>query len=198
MIRSASVQTFNPSDRSFDVVWTTGATVRRRDSYGDAYDEELVVTPEAVDLSRLNSGAPLLAQHDSSSLAGVIGNVVRANIANGIGTATVRLSRRQELDGVATDVADGILKSISVGYRIDSAERIQRAVAACHTMDSHGVELGGYWRGPARLCSRRRTTVRSDGGRMTELLAFYIFCAAAGWMMARIIVTRVELRQRLR
>ena len=33
---------------------------------------------------------------------------------------------------------------------------------------------------------------------MTELLAFYIFCAAAGWMMARIIVTRVELRQRLR
>ena len=127
MIRSASVQTFNPSDRSFDVVWTTGATVRRRDSYGDAYDEELVVTPEAVDLSRLNSGAPLLAQHDLSSLAGVIGNVVRANIANGIGTATVRLSRRQELDGVATDVADGILKSISVGYRIDFAERIQRA-----------------------------------------------------------------------
>ena len=61
--------------RTIDVVWSTGARVRRHPFFGEAFDEELAMDPRAVRLDRLNGGAPLLKVHDASALDSVIGSV---------------------------------------------------------------------------------------------------------------------------
>jgi hypothetical protein len=64
--RAAEVRasSFDESDNSIEVVWTTGAAVRRFDWRTDRfYSEVLVVTPRSVRLDRLNSGAPFLNTH---------------------------------------------------------------------------------------------------------------------------------------
>lgn len=118
--RSAPVATVNAEARTVDLVWTTGASVRRYDWRRDRYyTESLEVTPEAVDLSRLQSGAPLLNAHWSMSLEDIVGVVEAARIEDGVGYATVRFSERPELEGIWRDVQSGVIRNVSVGYRID-------------------------------------------------------------------------------
>ena len=58
--------------RTVEVVWSTGAAVRRSDRWtGRTYDEVLSLDAAHVDLSQLMSGAPLLESHAAYSLAGI-------------------------------------------------------------------------------------------------------------------------------
>lgn len=78
--------------------------------------EQLSHQPGACNLSRLNDGAPLLFNHDLGKVIGVVEN---ARIdADGKGRAVVRFSRSAEAETVWQDVQDGILRNVSVGYRI--------------------------------------------------------------------------------
>lgn len=109
--------------RSIDLVFTTGARVRRRDWWeGIDYDEELVVSEAAVDMTRLQSGAPLLDTHSRWQLENVIGVVERAWIENGEGKATVRFSDREGVADVWRDVQSGIIRNVSVGYQVGKYE----------------------------------------------------------------------------
>ena len=120
-VRSANFipETVNGAERTVEMVWSAGATVRRRDwMTGDAYDEALSMDPSSVDLGRLNGGAPLLDSHNASGLDSILGVVERAWIANGEGRATVRFSQRDEVVPIFKDVQDGILRNISVGYTV--------------------------------------------------------------------------------
>ena len=84
-------------DMTIDVIWTTGATVQRRryEGWDDVveYDEELVVTPGAVRMDRLNAGAPFLDSHRSWGLESVVGAVLPGTDADagtaGAGAAAV-------------------------------------------------------------------------------------------------------------
>lgn len=110
-------ETFNAETRTVDVVFTTGADVRRFDWWTERYwTERLIVTPEAVDLSRLNAGAPVLNTHGSWDLGDVIGVVERAWIEGGQGHATIRFSDREDVAPIVRDVQAGILRNISAGY----------------------------------------------------------------------------------
>lgn len=112
--------TVNAEERTVDLTWTTGARVRRYDyRQGGWYMEQLRVDDGAIDLTRLNGGAPLLAQHNQYSLRGQIGVVERAWISGGVGHATVRFSRREEVEEIFQDVRDGIIRNVSVGYSQD-------------------------------------------------------------------------------
>ena len=121
--------TANEVERTVDIVWSTGAPVRRHgvlpdgSGYG-SYVEELSLEPAAVDLTRLNSGAPLLDSHFRWSLAGQIGVVVEgsAGVKNGAGAATVRFSEREEVEPIFRDVVGGIVRNISVGYSVQAYE----------------------------------------------------------------------------
>jgi hypothetical protein len=111
--------------RTVEVVWSTGAEVRRTDPWtGKPYHERLSLEPGHVDLSRLESGAPLLDSHAAYSLAGIIGVVERAWIENGAsgpeGRAVIRFSSRAEVEPVWEDVRTGIIRHVSVGYRVRS------------------------------------------------------------------------------
>lgn len=115
--------TVNVEARTVDVVWTTGAQVKRSDWARGDYIEELSLTPGHVRLDRLNAGAPLLNSHENGSLSAVIGVVERAWIEGGEGRATVRFSDRPEVEPIWRDVQAGILRNISVGYRVHKTER---------------------------------------------------------------------------
>lgn len=127
--------TINVEERTVEVVWTTGAQVKRASwSRGD-YIEELSLQPGAVRLNRLNNGAPLLDAHSSYELRNVVGVVERAWLNGSEGRALVRFSRRDDVEPVFQDVRDGILRNISVGYVTHRVERdesgakpIERAV----------------------------------------------------------------------
>lgn len=114
-------QSIDAEARSVDLVFTTGAGVERYDySTGRRFLEVLSLAPGHVRLDRLNAGAPLLDAHSGYSVASVLGAVEpgSARIAKGEGHARVRFSKREAVADVWGDVADGILRSVSVGYRV--------------------------------------------------------------------------------
>jgi phage head maturation protease len=121
-------QSFNPEAYTVDLVFTTGATVRRLSWRDGPYDEELVVTPKSVRLDFLNNGAPFLNTHDDWDLSGIIGSVVprSAKIVGGQGLATVQLSRREDVAGFVQDIKDGVIRNISCGYVYHTIEKTER------------------------------------------------------------------------
>jgi hypothetical protein len=112
--------TFDPADRTVEVVFTTGADVARRDPWsGERWTERLEVSVAAVDLSRLNAGAPVLDSHRAGELRNVIGVVERAWITGGEGRALIRFSDRPEVQPIVEDVRNGIIRNVSAGYWVE-------------------------------------------------------------------------------
>jgi len=121
--------TFNNDKRSVQVVFTTGADVQRNDFEGP-YIERLSMEPTAVDLSQL-IGGPLLDNHDRfTSVRAVLGVVTDAAVDGKRGVATVQFSERPEVQGIARDVQQGIIRSISAGYTVQTWQTEKRADGA--------------------------------------------------------------------
>lgn len=116
-------ETVDTEARTVELVWSTGAQVRRRDAWtGKPYDEVLSLETGHVDLSRLNGGAPLLNTHGARDLGQVLGVVERAWIETSesgvIGKARVRFSARADVEPIWRDVEAGIIRNVSVGYSV--------------------------------------------------------------------------------
>jgi HK97 family phage prohead protease len=117
----------NREARTVDLVWTTGARVLR--GFWDRFWEELSLDPKHVRMERLNAGAPLLSDHTASTRT-TIGVVESATLQKKRGVATVRFLRAgvdPEADRVFEKVADGVLKGVSVGYRIHKLEKTEES-----------------------------------------------------------------------
>ena len=117
------------NERLFNVVFTTGATVRRYDFFADeSYDEELIAEPATVRMGRLNAGAPVLDTHEQQTLDNVIGVVMpgTARMENGVGRATLKLDGGNENAAIVRKIKDGIIRNVSVGYRVHRFDVIQR------------------------------------------------------------------------
>jgi len=125
-IRAAvAPQSFDEEENTFDVTFTTSAPVRRYDWQRDTYyNEVLSFDTSHVNLSRLNSKAPVLDNHDRyTGVTAQIGVVEKAWVENEQGGATIRFSKREDVKGIVQDVKDGILANISIGYAIKKVER---------------------------------------------------------------------------
>lgn len=123
-IRQAAVEpsTYNADDNTVEVVWTTGARRRAYDWWeGTAYDEELVVSPEAVDMTRFEAGTvQLLDGHRIyGGVAAIMGVATRGWVEGGQGRATLKLSQREEMAGIVGDIKAGIIRAISFGYSVE-------------------------------------------------------------------------------
>lgn len=70
----------------------------------------------SVNMERLNNSAPLLFNHNRDE---VIGVVEFAKIEDKRGIAVVRFGNSEKAKEVFSDVVDGIMKNVSVGYQID-------------------------------------------------------------------------------
>lgn len=128
--------------RTVEVVWSTGAPVRRRDMAGP-YTERLSLAPEAVNLSRLE-GASVLDAHRQTAVRDVLGSVRSAAVDGKRGTALIQFSARPEVEPVWQDVLAGILRHVSVGYSVEewaeTAENGARVLTAVH-WTPHEVSL---------------------------------------------------------
>lgn len=123
-------KTIDEEQRTVEVTWTTGARVRRHGFFTDDFDEELSLDEGAVDLGRLNSGAPVLNSHNAFDLTSVVGVVERAWIqgpkGRREGRAVLRFSDRADVEPIWRDMRAGILRNISVGYEVSKWERVER------------------------------------------------------------------------
>ena len=128
--RAGTLHSVDEASRSFDVLWTTGAQVRRYSwARDEEFDEELVVSPNAMRLDRLNAGAPFLNSHSSYRLADILGVVEDGSIRieGGRAYARIRLSERDEVEPIWRDIKAGIIRNVSVGYRVHRFERVAKA-----------------------------------------------------------------------
>ncbi|SIT52649.1 Peptidase U35, phage prohead HK97 (modular protein) [Mesorhizobium prunaredense] len=130
--------------RTVTLVFTTGATVRRQRYTGwdtaVPFDETLTVSPDAIDLTRLNAGAAVLDSHGAYSTAGQVAVVERAWIKGKEGLAIVRFPSAgidERADRMFGMVADRIIKNVSVGYSVD---RVRIIEAAGKAVEQHVVE----------------------------------------------------------
>lgn len=87
--------------------------------------EVLDHAPESVRMERMKDGAPLLLDHNMSEQIGV---VERASIdSDRVGRVVVRFSNSPKASEIFDDVANGIRRHVSVGYRIYNARLDERA-----------------------------------------------------------------------
>lgn len=120
-----SLASLNEDARTVDVVWTTGAGVRRYDwDRGEYYLEKLSLDPEHVRLERLNTGAPVLNSHRGYGIESILGVVEdgTASLSGKRGLATLRFSRRADVEPYWGDVKDKTLRNVSVGYAVYAYE----------------------------------------------------------------------------
>lgn len=126
MTRSASLVRTDESARAdgenmtLSFSFSSESPVERYDFWTDERWIEVLGHGDAeVDLSRLNSGAPVLLNHSiDASRINSVGVTTGARIENGRGIVDVKMSRRADVSGILTDIKDGILPNVSVGYRI--------------------------------------------------------------------------------
>lgn len=84
------------------------------------YNQILVVDESAVDLSRLNNSAPLLFNHDTDKLLGM---VEKAWIVQDRIFVRVRFSRNDDFaNRIYKDILDGLIKNVSIGYVVQGYE----------------------------------------------------------------------------
>jgi hypothetical protein len=131
-VRAASIEpsTFREEEGTVDVVWTTGARVRRYDWYSDTpYEEELSVDEASVDMSRFEAGTvQVLDGHRTyGGVQAIMGIATRGSIKDGEGRATLKLSQRPEMAGIVSDIRAGIIRAISFGYSVQRYEITRRA-----------------------------------------------------------------------
>lgn len=76
-----------------------------------------------IDFSRLNNSAPLLVDHNTGQLVGV---VLRAGLENKRTFCEVKFSRNAFAQEIVNDINDKIRRNVSVGYQIDEMIEEQR------------------------------------------------------------------------
>jgi phage head maturation protease len=112
---SLSPGSYDEKTRSFQVVLSTGATVKR---FG--FNEELSIDPTTVDLSRVGLGqVKFLDSHNQGSAGAVLGTVTSARFEAGRLLGTVHLGESDAARALEPDIIAGHLRGVSIGYRVD-------------------------------------------------------------------------------
>lgn len=118
-----SPQSWNPESLSFSAVISTGADVERRDARGP-YVERLDLS--AVDPSTL-VGIPVLDGHRQGGSEHVVGVVTGVRREGSQLVADMRLTSSPDAAGVATRVAEGVLRGVSIGYGLTDVRETTEA-----------------------------------------------------------------------
>lgn len=116
--------TYRQADNSIEVVWTTGARRRAYDWWTDqVYEEELVVTPEAVNMERFEAGTvQVLDSHRTYGVENILGIAIEGRIESGEGRARIVFSQDPAKAGVIGDIRAGIIRAMSFGYSVQRYE----------------------------------------------------------------------------
>lgn len=118
-----SPQSWNPETLTFSAVISTGADVERRDARGP-YVERLDLS--AVDPATL-TGIPVLDGHRQGGSEHVVGVVTGVRREGSQLVADMRLTSSPDAAGVATRVAEGVLRGVSIGYGLSDVRETTEA-----------------------------------------------------------------------
>ncbi len=118
-----TMSTLDTEKRTVQLIWTTGARVRR--GVYEPYFEELSLDPKHVRMDRLRNGAPLLDAHDASGIDSVIGVVESAMLEKTRGIATVRFDSGPKGEDAMRRVREGTLRGVSVGYSVEKLVHVE-------------------------------------------------------------------------
>ncbi|WP_164635020.1 HK97 family phage prohead protease [Rhodopseudomonas sp. BR0G17] len=126
------VSSVDAEARTVEVVFTTGASVRRRRYTGwdtsVPFDEVLEVSRSAINLDRLNAGAPALDSHSAWRTSSQVGVIEKAWIDGTEGRAKIRFPSKgvdEGADRMFAMVSEGIIRNVSVGYSIDEVRVVE-------------------------------------------------------------------------
>lgn len=158
--------TFNEKDRTVEVVFATEAEVVRY-GWDGKYIEVLDCNATSVRLERLNNGAPVLDNHSAYSLKNQIGVVVRAWVAGNECRALLRFSDRDDIAGIISDIKNGIIRNVSVGYRVYIYEQNEQAkdeVPTYRALDWEPMEIS-----MVPIPADYNAGVRNDDSRFSEV-----------------------------
>lgn len=124
--------TVNREKRTVELVWSTGARVKR--GFWEPYWEELSLDPKHVRMGRLNNGAPFLRDHGSmwggATIDDVLAVVESARLERNEAIAVVRFPKEgkdKRADDVFDKIEDGILQNVSVGYRVHRLVKVEES-----------------------------------------------------------------------
>jgi len=163
--------TFSESDRTVEIVVSTDKPVLMQDWDGP-FNEILSMKPEHVRMERINNGAPLLNTHNRYDLNSVLGVIEKAWLAGKELRGLVRFSEREDVVPIMKDVKDGIMRNISVGYRVykyekaaDGEEQIPTLVAI--DWEPYEASLVPV---PADYTSTVRSATREDTPNPVEIV----------------------------
>lgn len=155
--------------RTVDCIFFTGIDVPRVDYWtGDKYT--LRFDPKGADFSLLNNGAPVLDNHSSwSGAADQKGRVEKAWKDGKDYKATLRFSKRAEVDGLWGDIQDGIVTKFSMGVRILKEEKFNEK--------NEEIRLAKQWQpfelsvAPIPADFGTTTLAAEDGGNVSITIA---------------------------
>lgn len=105
----------DPEKRTVSLAFASETPVERY--FGD---EILACDEKSCNLGRLRDGAPLLWNHLPEKVLGVIEQVTMG--VDRVGRAQVRFSKNPEAMQYFQDVQDGIIRKVSVGYRVKNMQ----------------------------------------------------------------------------
>jgi hypothetical protein len=113
----------NAENRTVEVVFATETPVLSRDwniseRNDGLYWEILSCSDKNVRMDRLKNGAPVLDGHGRGSMLFQYGVVDNARIEKNEGIATIRFSKRANVEPIWGDIVDKIFQNISSGYRV--------------------------------------------------------------------------------
>ncbi|MGD0497525.1 MAG: hypothetical protein ABSC23_03715 [Bryobacteraceae bacterium] len=115
--------TINDEQRTVDVVWFTGIDVPRV-SWDGPYIRRF--DPKGVDLSLLNSGAPVFDNHNTyDGTEAQKGVIDKAWVDGKLYKATLRFSKRTAVDALWGDIKDKIVQKFSMGVEILAEHEIK-------------------------------------------------------------------------
>ena len=168
-LMSVMPETLNVEKRTVEIIFTTGAKVKRGGFFTDPFIEELSLDPAHVRMGRLEKGAPFLDNHgftDKMGVRSVLGVVQSATLVPGKeGRAVIKFSQRKEVEDIFKDVQDGILRNVSVGYNVYKMERAgeENGLPILRAVDWEPAEIS-----LVPIGADSGAQVRSENAQMTE------------------------------
>ncbi|WP_456762889.1 phage major capsid protein [Bradyrhizobium sp. USDA 4011] len=108
-------RTFDAEAMTIEAVIASTTPVRRRDVRGDFME---VLDPAGLDLG-VTRGASVLDSHQQGGIDNVLGTIDDVWIDGSEVVARLRFSSRPEIAPVVTDIRNGIIRNLSVGYQVD-------------------------------------------------------------------------------